>query len=575
MSALNSVGPRPRKPLRMWPGVVIVTIVLFLQYVLPLFVSGSGAVGALGALVGGLAIVLWWLFASRAPWPERLAAVATMALGLILTQQLLHPSMAEAGMGFLFFIYALPALSLALVLWAFLTRKVTGSTRVISLVVTLALACGVWTLLRLDGISGASADFRWRWTKTAEERLLAEEGTAPGVRPAIAAELMDTEPEWPGFRGPGRDGDVEGVRIATDWTATPPVELWRKAIGPGWSSFAVHGDLVYTQEQRGDVEVVSCYDARSGDLVWRHEDPVRFWEANAGAGPRGTPTLAGGRVYAFGATGILNVLEAADGTAVWSRDVASDTEEEVPIWGFSSSPLVIDDVVIVAASGQLAAYDLETGESRWLGADGGTGYSSPHRLTVGGVEQVVFQNGEGVSGLRAEDGAVLWSHEWSGYPIVQPALTANGDLLISVNQSSGTRRLSVRNGADGWTVDERWTTRGLKPYFSDFVVHRGHAYGFDGPILAAIGLEDGARAWKGGRFGEGQMVLLPEQDVLLVISEKGELALVSATPDQFTELARHPALEGKTWNHPVVVGDLLLVRNDREMVAFRLPAADA
>ena len=138
--------------------------------------------------------------------------------------------------------------------------------------------------------------------------------------------------------------------------------------------------------------------------------------------------------------------------------------------------------------------------------------------------------------IRDPDGAPLWEHAWKGYPIVQPALTADGDVLLAVNADSGLRRLAVANGSGGWTVAERWTSIGLKPYFNDFVVHEGHAYGFDGGILAAIGLGDGARRWKGGRYGHGQLVLLPDQDLLLVLSEQGGLALVAASPDRFTEL---------------------------------------
>lgn len=135
----------------------------------------------------------------------------------------------------------------------------------------------------------------------------------------------------------------------------------------------------------------------------------------------------------------------------------------------------------------------------------------------------------------------------------------------------GMRRLAVKHSPTAWLVEERWTTRGLKPYFNDFVVHKGHAFGFDGTILACIDLEDGQRKWKGGRYGAGQMVLLHEQDLLLVLSEEGELALVSATPETYTEVARFKAIEGKTWNHPVLVRDVLLVRNGEEMAAFRLP----
>jgi hypothetical protein len=382
--------------------------------------------------------------------------------------------------------------------------------------------------------------------------------------------------EWPGFRGRERDSIIRGVQIKTDWSVSPPVELWRRPIGPGWSSFAVHGDLLYTQEQRGDDEIVACYRVSTGEPVWRHRDPVRFYESNGGAGPRATPTLDNGRVYTFGATGILNALDAANGAVAWSRNVASDTGRSVPDWGFASSPLVVDDVVIVAAAGTLAAYDIATGHPRWRGPSYGGSYSSPHRATIDGVVQILLLGGPGAISVEPASGAVLWEHAWSPGPIVQPALMDDGDILINTLAPSGglgIRRIAVTHGPGGWTIQERWTSTGLKPYFNDFVVHRGHAFGFDGSILACIELEDGTRKWKGGRYGNGQLVLLSDQDVLIVLSEDGELALVKATADQFTEIARFPAIEGKTWNHPVLVGDILLVRNGEEMAAFRLALA--
>jgi outer membrane protein assembly factor BamB len=277
----------------------------------------------------------------------------------------------------------------------------------------------------------------------------------------------------------------------------------------------------------------------------------------------------------MGATGVVNALDAGTGAVLWSRNAATDTGKTVPDWGVASSPLVIDDLVIVAVSGQLAAYDARTGGPRWIGQTGGAGYSSPHLATIAGVPQVLLLRGSRTIAVAPADGALLWEHT-SGPPsasIVQPAVAGDGAVLIAGGDGmggSGILRVAVAHGSGGWTVEERWSSRGLKPYFNDFVVHEGHAFGFDGSILSCIDLADGARKWKGGRFGHGQLVLLPEQDLLLVLSEDGELALVSATADKFTEIARRPAIEGKTWNHPVVVGNILLVRNGEEMAAYRL-----
>jgi outer membrane protein assembly factor BamB len=196
-------------------------------------------------------------------------------------------------------------------------------------------------------------------------------------------------------------------------------------------------------------------------------------------------------------------------------------------------------------------------------------------LTIGGVPQVLLLTGRGATSFAPSDGARLWEltipASSMAATIVQPALTADGDVLVADGEASRMRRVAAVHGPEGWRVEERWSSNGLKPYFNDFVVHKGHAYGFDGTILSAIDVTDGGRKWKGGRYGNGQLVLLADQDLLLVISEDGELALVSATPEGYNEVAaRVPAIEGKTWNHPVLAGDVLLVRNGEEMAAFRL-----
>jgi outer membrane protein assembly factor BamB len=613
METPQSVATNLPKPLRLWPGVVAAAVIVVLRILMPAVFPETGFAGMIAALAGTLVILIWWLFFSRAPWSERIGAIVVMVAAVFATRPFLHRSITNGMMGMMFPIYAVPVLlGPAFVASVVATRRLSSRVRLASMVVAIFLACGLWTSIRTDGLDSTGAQLAWRWTKTAEERLLARGSDEPKeppsvvappaastpapvaaapaekvpAAPAVATEEADrpdpdpetpaVRPEWPGFRGRNRDGVIHGVQIKTDWSSSPPVEMWRRPIGPGWSSFAVQGDLLYTQEQRGEEEIVACYRVSTGAPVWRHRDPVRFWESNAGPGPRGTPTLGGGRVYAFGATGILNALDARTGAVVWSRNVSADTSRNVPDWGFASSPLVMDDLVIVAASGTLAGYDAATGKQRWVGPRQFGSYSSPHRATIDGVPQVLFLSGSGAISLAPASGHELWQHNWEsgGATIVQPALTEDGNVVINgiaMSGGAGTRRLALSHKADGWNVEERWTSNGLKPYFNDFVIHKGHAYGFDGNILASINLEDGTRKWKGGRYGNGQLVVLADQDVLLVLSDEGELALVSATPDQFKELARFKAIEGKTWNHPAVVGDVLLVRNGEEMAAFRLP----
>jgi hypothetical protein len=598
----------PRKPLRLWPGVAAAVGLVVLRFLVPALIPEAIMIGLIGGLACSVIILVWWLFFSRALWIERIAAILVMVVSVVVARQIVDVSIRGGMMGLMLPVFSVFILPPALVLWAVVTRGRSDTVRRAWMVVMLFGAVASFGLLRTNGVWGGGADLEWRWTPTAEERLLAapEEKITPPPAPAAPAApdagskdpvsivpgtkdpasvasvpsvasvfpmaSVSSSIHWPGFRGPDRDSVIRGVKINTDWASSPPVAVWRRAIGPGWSSFAVMGDRIYTQEQRGEDEIVACYHLSTGAPIWRHKDPVRFWESNAGAGPRGTPTVSNGRVYAFGATGLVNALDAATGARIWSHNAAADTSTEVPMWGFASSPLVIDDVVIVATAGRLVAYNAADGQLRWKRLERGGGYSSPHRVTIDGVVQVVQLSGAGATSVAPADGTVLWTHDVEG-GIVQPAVTPDGHILITsagMTGGQGMRRLAVSRGPNGWTVEERWTSNGLKPYFNDFVVHKGHAYGFDGNILAAIDLADGKRKWKNGRYGEGQLVLLADQDLLLVLSEEGDVALVSAVPDAFKEVATFAAIEGKTWNHPVVVGNLLLVRNGEEMAAFRL-----
>jgi outer membrane protein assembly factor BamB len=560
------------KPLRLLPAIVIVILQWLIRFGLPGVVSADLAtqIGIFGGLIGGVAIMIWWAFFSRAIWFERIGAIGLIILALFVTQQLNDESIRTANMGLMFIIFSIPVLSLAFVTWAVATRNLTTGIRRITMVITILLATGFWILLRTDGMDGSNhQDLAWRWSKTSEERLLAQSNDKLiPVSPDSAA--LAATAEWPGFRGSNRDGMVTGIKIATDWVKSPPAELWRRSVGPGCSSFAIHGTLLFTQEQRGEYEMVTCYNLNTGEPLWNHGDSARFWDSHAGAGPRSTPTLSNGRVYTMGGTGILNVLDERDGKLIWSRNAASDAKVKVLTWGFAGSPLVVGNLVIVSLSGKIAGYNIENGDPVWFGTDGGNSYSSPHQVTIAGIQQVLLMSQAGAISIEPESGKPLWNYDWQMTDrILQPTVIGEGDLLI-VGETQAVRRIKVTLNQGTWSVKELWESDQIKANFNDFIIHKGFAYGFDGPSIACIDIKDGSRKWKGSPY-RGFTILLADQDLILVLTEKGDLALVKATPDQFIELARIPAIKGKTWNHPAMVGDVVVVRNAMEMAAFRLP----
>lgn len=275
----SAANPILKKSLRLWPGVVAVALQWLLWFVVPMVAPQALIFGMLGGLVCALAVVVWWLFFSRAAWVERIGAIVLMIVTVVLTKLIVHSSIAGGMMGMMLPIYSIPVLSLALVAAAAASRHLTSGPRRAVMIGAILLGCGVFTLIRTEGITGeARSDLHWRWTKTPEERLLAEAGDEPttptsfstaALTPSTAgsATRQEADTGWPGFRGPKRDGISRGVLIETDWSRQPPVVLWRRPIGPGWSSFAVRGNLLYTQEQRGDNEVVSCYKLTTGEPV--------------------------------------------------------------------------------------------------------------------------------------------------------------------------------------------------------------------------------------------------------------------------------------------------------------------
>jgi outer membrane protein assembly factor BamB len=408
-----------------------------------------------------------------------------------------------------------------------------------------------------------------------EVATLAE--AAPAAREASEAPKAEraAKPYWTNFRGPRRDGHYTEMAISTPWPATGPPRLWRKPVGGGYASFVIASGKAFTIEQRRNQEVVAAYDMKTGGEMWSHGWDGNFQESMGGDGPRATPTWDDGLLYALGAEGELRCLDAATGRRIWSKNILRENGASNLTWGMSAAPLVVGEKLIVLPGGpngkSVVAYNKKTGEPVWHSLSDKTAYTSPMLVTLAGKEQLLVVTGQRAVGLTVEDGTLLWEYPWTtSYDInaAQPVMVGPDKLILSAGYGHGAALLQVVQNGGSFKVNRIWENNRMKNKFTSSVLHEGHIYGLDEAILACVNAGTGELAWKGGRYGYGQVALADGH--LIVIAEDGDLALVRATPERHDEVVRFSAIKGKTWNHPAIANGVLLVRNTTEMSAFQL-----
>ena len=403
-------------------------------------------------------------------------------------------------------------------------------------------------------------------------------GAAASGVPAPAAEPPGY---WTDFRGPHRDGYYREQPIRTNWPSSGLPPLWKQPVGGGYASFVVADGRAFTIEQRGAEEVAAAYDVLTGRELWTSRWPGVFREMMGGDGPRATPVWHDGRVFVLGAQGELRALDARTGAVAWRTNILEDAGATNLQWGMAAAPLVVDDTIVVLPGGpdgqSVAAYDRATGRRAWAALDDRQSYSSPMLVTLGGVRQILVFSASRLMGLTPERGAVLWEYPWkTSYDVhaSQPLVIGDDRVFISSGYGTGAAVIELtKTAADRFDVREVWRNINMKNQFTSSILHEGHIYGLDEAILACIDAATGERKWKGGRYGYGQVIFASGH--LIVTTEDGDLALVRATPDSHQEVVRFGALEGKTWNHPVLTGGYLLIRNVNEMAAYdvRPPSA--
>lgn len=482
--------------------------------------------------------------------------------------------------------YGVVVWALVGLIWWLFFSGVRRSRRIGVLVVMVASALAGWLgLVRRLEFNGAMAPMiTWRWDTPEDQQRanwLREQSDTTVADPALDEPFVITQADWPRYCGADGSRIVREPITIRDWSEHPPKLLWKHPIGEGWSSFAVVGPRLFTQEQRGDDECIVCYHADSGSELWIHRDKARYATAMGGIGPRATPTVTPTGLYALGATGLLTCLDPVTGTRHWQRNIAEDASSQMPQWGFSGSPLIWNDTVIVVAGGTsdrgVLAYDRDSGEIVWGSGNHHPGYSSPRVETVNEASTLLCFHGDGLAALLPGDGRPLWTYPFTNMyqvNVAQPILV-NDMLFIGTGYNGHCVSLNIEDNrpAEAWRPN-----RNLRLKFNEAVERDGYIYGLDDGILCCVDAATGKRQWKGGRYNFGQILLW--QDTLLVQAEKGYLALVSAAPDRYVELTRFAALrdtEGTSdrfWNVPVVNRSRLYMRSDREVACFELPQHD-
>ena len=455
---------------------------------------------------------------------------------------------------------------------------------------TTVVLVGVAATLFAQGVLEFSGSLVPRWAPREHEAALVV--TMP---PMEQNQLSHTTAEdFPQFLGPDRTGWISGPQLARDWESNPPRLLWKQPIGAGWSSFSVVNGFAVTLEQRGSEEWVACYEIETGKPVWGRAIAARHETSLGGIGPRSTPTIDGGQVYTLGATGVLQCLS-GDGQVQWSDDlrrrygISASEDEQTVMFGRPASPLIVDSLVVVPGGGpngkakSLVAFDRTTGALVWetenklpSGEADQIAYSSPALATLAGRRQILIINESTCSSHDPATGQRLWSHPWSGKSngsanVSQAVAIGDNQVLLTKGYGGGAELLEINPAGDGdLRVTSVWRVpRVLQTKFSNVVVRDGHAYALSEGILECVKVADGSRRWKKGRYGHGQILGVGE--LLLVLSEDGDLALLELNADKFVQLGKVTALSGKTWNNLCLSGKRLLIRNAAEAACFELP----
>jgi outer membrane protein assembly factor BamB len=380
--------------------------------------------------------------------------------------------------------------------------------------------------------------------------------------------------DWPQWRGANRDAVSPETGLLNEWPDGGPRVVWRAKVGAGYSSVSISGGKLYTLWDEDGTQYLFCLDALTGKESWRRAVGTAFTN-HYGDGPRSTPLVDDGVVFAVGTQGRLVAVNRATGEALWQRDLVGEFGAKLPSYGYSSSPLVVGDRLVIEAGGKDAtfmAFDKKSGEVAWRSENDSPAYSSPINVSIDGVDQVVFWSAHGLHSVASDDGKVLWRYAWETFcPVTGDPLNTGTPIYIApdriyISSGSGAALLRVAREDSKFKVATVWESEEMRSDVNTSVLLGNYIYGFDRGTLKCLDARTGEIQWKARGFQRGSLIAADGK--LIVYGESGNLALVDASPEGFVQKDTAQILKGKNWTSPSLAAGKLYLRNHDELVCL-------
>ena len=399
-----------------------------------------------------------------------------------------------------------------------------------------------------------------------------------GLMVAVTSAQQPAPAEWFQWRGPNRDGISQETGLLQQWPKLGPPLVWRaNGAGNGYSSFSTSGGRLYTLGARAGIEYVIAFDSATGKKVWETQNGRRF-ENDRGDGPRSTPTVEGDRLYVLGGSGDLTCLENATGKKIWSINIVQKFGGVNPYWGYSESPLIVGDRILVNTGGRragIAAVSKADGSTLWQQHGDGAGYSSPVLMRTGSLSQVIFFTEDRTLAVDPRDGRLLWSYNKAnnGTANVATPIVRGTRVFVSSDYGTGGALLDVRAAGNIATANEVYFTREMRNHHASSVLVGDYLYGFSSSILTALKFDTAAMAWRDRSVGKGSLIFADNR--LYLYSEDGVVGLADASPEAYRERGRFTLQQQSglsTWSHPIIAGGLLVIRDQDTVYTYNVRA---